>query len=138
MIGDYAGLASESDYNSFLQQQWNDLCSGLNRWNTEEVNGSGYPPLPTIQTQILTTQPQLTANANMTYNYGKGYPQDNNNLCQLSTIPPPMITTTQQNNTRISMPLALPWNANTSVPAIPNFCSTDQLLMMFPPNIKIM
>jgi len=53
MIGDYAGLASELDYNSFLQQQWLDLCSGLTRWNTEEVDGSGCPPLPTTQPQLI-------------------------------------------------------------------------------------
>jgi len=46
-----------------------------------------------------------------------------------------MTTTTQQNDTRIGTPLVLPWNANTLVPALPKFCSTNQLLMIFPPNI---
>jgi hypothetical protein len=128
MIGDYAGLASELDYNSFLQQQWLDLYSGLTRWNTEEVDGSGCPPLPT-------KQPQLKADANTTYNYGNKYPQDSNNLSQRSTVQPPMTTTTQWNDTRIGKPLALLWNANTLVPALPKFCSTNQLLMMLPPNI---
>jgi hypothetical protein len=128
MIGDYAGLASELDYNSFLQQQWLDLYSGLTRWNTEEVDGSGCPPLPT-------KQPQLKADANTTYNYGNKYSQDNNNLSQRSTVQPPMTTTTQRNDTRIGKPLALLWNANTLVPALPKFCSTNQLLMMLPPNI---
>jgi hypothetical protein len=113
-IGHIVGYRSDIDLNSFMQQQWNDLCNRLHHWNYAELNGNSCPPLPMTQT-IVRGGTSLSADS------------DSSSLMKLSTMLP-MPPLTKDTAMRCSH-----GTANTTILAFPNYLIQNQLLMIFPP-----